>query len=120
MERKKRERYSTEFKQQAVERMNVCDNITRLSRELGVARHLLYYWRDRWLPSLIRTVETDDRGNFDFGPLRIGHYTLRIDDSVWFDVEVKDLPQVTESVTIDVSPFYPDCTGGREFLVKTR
>jgi transposase-like protein len=49
VERKKRERYSTEFKQQAVERMNACDNITRLSRELGVARHLLYYWRDRWL-----------------------------------------------------------------------
>ncbi len=61
MERKKRERYSTEFKQQAVERMNVCDNITRLSRELGVARHLLYYWRDRWLhahpqPGLYREV----------------------------------------------------------------
>ena len=50
MERRKRERYCTEFKQQAVERMNACDNITRLSRELGVARHLLYYWRDRWLP----------------------------------------------------------------------
>jgi len=42
VERRKRERYSTEFKQQAVERMNVYDNITRLSRELGVARHLLY------------------------------------------------------------------------------
>ena len=61
MERKKRERYSTEFKQQAVERMNACDNITRLSRELGVARHLLYYWRDRWLhahpqPGLYREV----------------------------------------------------------------
>jgi len=61
VERKKRERYSTEFKQQAVERMNVCDNITRLSRELGVARHLLYYWRDRWLhahpqPGLYREV----------------------------------------------------------------
>ena len=49
MERSTRERYSTEFKQQAVERMNPCDNITRLSRELGVARHLLYYWRDSWL-----------------------------------------------------------------------
>lgn len=61
MERKKRERYSKEFKQQAVERMNACDNITRLSRELGVARHLLYYWRDKWLhaqpqPGLSREV----------------------------------------------------------------
>jgi len=44
---KKGERYSKEFLQQAVERMNACNNITRLSRELGVARHLLYHWRDR-------------------------------------------------------------------------
>ena len=70
--------------------------------------------------SLIKTVETDERGNFDFGPLRIGHYTLRIDGRDLFDVEVKDVPQVTGSITIDVSPFYPDCTGGQEFLVKTR
>src|SRR5579862_2952094 len=27
--------------------MNVCDNISRLCRELGIARHLLYGWRDR-------------------------------------------------------------------------
>ena len=47
MERKKRERYSKEFRQRAVERMNACDNITKLSRELGVVRHLLYHWRDR-------------------------------------------------------------------------
>src|SRR6516225_10760817 len=47
VDHKKRERYSKEFRQQAVERMNAGDNITRLSRELGVARHLLYHWRDR-------------------------------------------------------------------------
>lgn len=47
MERKKGEQYSKEFRQQAVERMNACENIARLSRELGVARHLLYHWRDR-------------------------------------------------------------------------
>ena len=47
MDHKKRERYSKEFRQQAVERMNAGDNISRLSRELGVARHLLYHWRDR-------------------------------------------------------------------------
>ncbi len=47
MERKKGERYSMEFRQRAVERMNACDNITELSRELGVVRHLLYHWRDR-------------------------------------------------------------------------
>ena len=47
MDHKKGERYSKEFRQQAVERMNAGDNISRLSRELGVARHLLYHWRDR-------------------------------------------------------------------------
>jgi transposase-like protein len=47
VERKKRERYSNEFRRQAVERMNACDNISKLSRELGVARHLMYGWRDR-------------------------------------------------------------------------
>ena len=47
MERKKSERYSREFRQQTVERMIACDNITRLSLEIGVVRHLLYNWRDR-------------------------------------------------------------------------
>ncbi len=27
--------------------MNACDNITGLSRELGISRNLLYYWRNR-------------------------------------------------------------------------
>ena len=48
----------------------------------------------------------------------MGHYTLRIDGGSLFDVEVKDLPRVTASLTIDVSPVSPDCTGGHEFIVK--
>jgi transposase-like protein len=47
VERKKGQRYSNEFRRQAVERMNVCDNIVGLARELGVGRRLLYVWRDR-------------------------------------------------------------------------
>ncbi len=27
--------------------MNTCDNIAELSRELGISRNLLYYWRYR-------------------------------------------------------------------------
>jgi transposase-like protein len=46
VERKRGQRYTKEFRQQAVERMNACDNITELSRELGVVRHLLYHWHD--------------------------------------------------------------------------
>jgi len=48
VERKKRQRYGNEFRRQAVERMNACDNIVALARELGVGRRLLYVWRDRF------------------------------------------------------------------------
>jgi hypothetical protein len=64
------------------------------------------------------SVLDDREGRFDFGPLGTGHYTLEIDGKDWFDVEIKVLPQVTESVTIDVSPVFPDCTEGHEFVVK--
>ena len=47
MERKKSQRYGSEFRRQAVERMNACDNIVGLARELGVSRRVLYAWRDR-------------------------------------------------------------------------
>jgi transposase-like protein len=44
---KKRARYSTEFKQDAVRRMADSTNITGLAKELGVRRKFLYLWRDR-------------------------------------------------------------------------
>jgi hypothetical protein len=72
------------------------------------------------MPPVIRTVETDSEGMFDFGPQRTGHYTLIIEDEDSFDVEVKESAQVTESVTIDVTPTSPDCTGGHEFIVRTK
>jgi hypothetical protein len=87
------------------------------------ARLVLYEYR--WprarnnVRPIIKTVETDGAGMFDFGPLRTGHYTLAIDDEDSFDVEIKGSPQVTESITIDVSPVYPDCTGGHDFIVRT-
>jgi hypothetical protein len=68
---------------------------------------------------LVKTVETNSDGRFDFGPLKAGHYTLVIEGDQ-FDVEIKDLPRLTESVTIDVSPIFPDCTGGHEFILKEK
>jgi transposase-like protein len=47
VERKRGQRYSNEFRRQAVERMNACNNIVGLARELGVCRRLFYNWRDR-------------------------------------------------------------------------
>ena len=60
MERKKGQRYSKEFRRQAVERMCGCDSIVRLAQELGVCRRVLYTWRDRLdeiNPSPARTRE---------------------------------------------------------------
>ena len=47
MERRKGQRYSSELRRQAVEKMNACGNIVGLARELGVSRRVLYQWRDR-------------------------------------------------------------------------
>jgi transposase-like protein len=40
--------YPQALKLAAVERMEVTRNITALSRELGVSRGLLYFWRSRY------------------------------------------------------------------------
>ncbi|SRR6266576_6728369 len=71
----------------------------------------------------VKSVVADANGQFDFGAVKPGHYTLRIDEekwphSDWFDVEVKGLPNPKESETIDISPVYPDCKGGHELIVK--
>jgi transposase-like protein len=47
VERIKGQRYSSELRRQAIERMNACSNIVGLARELGVSRRVLYQWRDR-------------------------------------------------------------------------
>jgi hypothetical protein len=69
---------------------------------------------------VVKKVGTDKRGDFDFGTLQDGHYTLVI-DAPWggtemFDVQVVQLSRRTASVTIDISPVYPDCKGGHEFI----
>jgi hypothetical protein len=100
--------------------------VPRWLRQSFAKKHAqLVLYEYRWpisrnnMPPIIKTVETDGEGMFDFGPIRAGHYILNIVDEDWFDVEIKEPPQVTESVTIDVSPTYPDCTGGHEFIVRT-
>jgi hypothetical protein len=71
---------------------------------------------------LLKSVTTDTDRKFDFGALSAGHYTLIVKEekwphSDWFYVEVKGPSNSTASVTIDVSPFTPDCKGGHEFIV---
>ena len=40
-------KFSPEFRQQALERMKTCSNVTALARELGIRRKWLYAWRDQ-------------------------------------------------------------------------
>jgi hypothetical protein len=67
-------------------------------------------------------IDTDSHGDFDFGEIPKGHYSLDISvkssDRMGgrFDVEVTDSVRTTKNVTIDVSPIAPDCTGGHEFI----
>jgi hypothetical protein len=67
-------------------------------------------------------VTTDSSGTFDFGSVSKGHYFLEIhfrgDDSVrdLYEIEVTDAVRATKSITIDVSPFHPNCKGGHELL----
>jgi len=70
----------------------------------------------------VKTVIADSDGKFDFGLLKPGHYFLKIDDdkgalSALFQIEVKSAPNPKESEIIDISPNYPDCTGGHELTV---
>jgi hypothetical protein len=103
----------------------------RWLRQAFVRKHAkLTLYEYRWPRALnnmvpVKTVVTDTNGKLDFGTLRLGHYTLVADEenwgsSEWFDVELRDLPRVTEFVTIDVSPNFPDCTGGQEVVVKAK
>jgi len=89
------------------------------------ARLALYEYR---LPAtiedlqLIAAVTTDAHGNFDFGQIPNGHYVLTVkaeNPSLmggFFEIEITDKVQATRSITIDMSPIHPDCTGGHEFL----
>lgn len=43
--RVRRKRYTEEFKRHAIERFEVCDNVSALADELGVERAMLYRWQ---------------------------------------------------------------------------
>ena len=48
----KRKRYTRKFQRMAVERMETCENVGELARELGVRPRCLYKWRKK-----LETVE---------------------------------------------------------------
>jgi hypothetical protein len=76
-------------------------------------------WRKDAKP-LARTV-ANSAGEFEFGTLKEGHYALFIKGGGMqdlFDVEITNKVPVTKLVTIDISPFFPDCKGGHEIEIQ--
>jgi len=45
--KRKWHRWPAEFRQRALERMKSCPNVKVLAEELGVARQLLYVWKQQ-------------------------------------------------------------------------
>lgn len=43
-------RFPKAFRQMAVDRLNQCENIVELAKELGISRRLLYTWREKLAP----------------------------------------------------------------------
>jgi transposase len=46
--RKQARRYSAQFKQEALKRMEECAEVSALAKELGIRRKFLYLWRDQF------------------------------------------------------------------------
>ena len=84
-----------------------------------------YRWPVKTLDELpvVKVVKTDRSGRFDFGTLSRGHYRLHISDP-WgfgspFDIEIVSQPKPINIEMIDISPVYPDCKSGHEFVPVT-
>jgi hypothetical protein len=100
--------------------------IKRLWGAVGVSDAKLTLYEYRYPAKVedlkkIAEVMADSDGNFDFGLVPKGHYSLKIvsdQNDDWFDVEVIDAARKTAHVTIDTSPVSPDCSGGHKFIEK--
>jgi hypothetical protein len=84
----------------------------------------LYRYEHPWNfqeSSVVARATADADGNFGFGALAAGHYTLRVSSGALqdsFDIEIVNDKRAATSVLIDISPAYPDCTGGHELMAK--
>jgi len=97
----------------------------RQSFSVGDATLVLYEYRSSAKAEDLKqlaVVKAGSHGDFDFGAIPNGHYSLAINvkDSDrmggWFDVEVSDTVKPTKEIMVYVSPIHPDCTGGHEFI----
>ncbi|MDR3754764.1 MAG: hypothetical protein P4K93_06070 [Terracidiphilus sp.] len=100
---------------------------SRLMRQRVTQEGLLvtlreYRWpvEDKGKLRIIARTKTGKNGEFDLSNAPDGHYFLDI-DTLWggdtYTIQIVHRLQRNQSVLIDVSPVYPDCTGGHEFVI---
>jgi hypothetical protein len=88
------------------------------------AKLVLYRYEHPWNLqeyNVVARTTADGNGNFSFGTITPGHYTLQVSSNPLqetFDIELVDNKRATTSVLIDISPADPDCTGGHEIMAK--
>jgi hypothetical protein len=94
----------------------------RRSFSVSGAELVLYEYQGwNWNSKPLAHAVANSSGEFEFPSLREGHYTLQVKGGGmedWFDVEITNKVPVTKKVTIDISPNFPDCTGGHEVDVQ--
>lgn len=73
--RRKWDRWPAEFRQRALERMKTCQNVKVLAKELGVARQLLYLWKQQ---AEGRKKASDPRTSEDPRDRRIGELEKKV------------------------------------------
>ncbi|MFN7919326.1 MAG: hypothetical protein U0Q16_04470 [Bryobacteraceae bacterium] len=90
--------------------------VARSDAKLSLYR---YQWPRDMHGKPIKEVAAGKNGEFDFGELPVGHYSLALSlpaAGAEFDVETIKRTVAAKSVLIDISPVLPDCSGGHEFI----
>jgi hypothetical protein len=95
----------------------------RRSFNVSKAKLDLYDYNEHWNKDNKPVAHTvaNSAGEYDFGALKEGHYRLHVsgsDLSDWFDIEITNKVPTTKQITIDISPNFPDCTGGHDIEVQ--
>jgi hypothetical protein len=65
----------------------------------------------------VKAVETDGDGKFDFGPIKTGHYTLRVDGDQFDGKRSTAYDEINHNRR---DSGLPECTGGHEFIVREK
>jgi hypothetical protein len=71
----------------------------------------------------IAVTRTNPAGEFEFKGVPEGHYLLVIDGGSLqdaFQVEITSKVKPTKSILIDISPTFPDCTGGHQMEISSK